>query len=222
MYCLIIFCRGGFQMKKDYIKRIIMTALGVVVLAIGAGALRSSRMGIDPYQSFTLAIDSISPLDYGTTYVIINVVSLILMLIFARKYIGVGTFINLFLLGYIIEFSSLTIDKYLPVDNIWMRIILLCLAIILICLSSAFIFTANLGVSTYDWIALTLGERENKLSFKWWRIITDTSCVIIGLIFSIKPGIGTIISAFALGPIIAFFRKYVSEPIMASNRTGRI
>lgn len=201
-------------MKNNLIKRLLMTLLGVVVLAIGAGALRSSRMGIDPYQSFTLALDSISPLSYGTTYVIINVVSLLLMFIFARHYIGIGTFFNMFLLGYIIEFSSITIDTYLNVELLPIRIVLFILAIILICLSSAFIFTADLGVSTYDWIALVLAEKKKVLSFRWWRIITDSSCVIIGLIFSIMPGIGTIVSALALGPVIAFFRKYLSEPFL--------
>lgn len=201
-------------MKNNLIKRLLMTLLGVVILAIGAGALRSSRMGIDPYQSFTLALDSISPFSYGTTYVIINVVSLLLMLIFARHYIGIGTFFNMFLLGYIIEFSSITIDTYLNVELLSIRVMLFILAIILICLSSAFIFTADLGVSTYDWIALVLAEKKKILSFRWWRIITDSSCVIIGLIFSIMPGIGTIVSALALGPVIAFFRKYLSEPFL--------
>ena len=71
-----------------------------------------------------------------------------------------------------------------------------------------------MGVSTYDWIALKTAEAQKKVSFKWCRVGTDLVCVIVGLVFSIIPGIGTIVTAFLLGPLVSFFRTYCSEPFL--------
>ena len=100
------------------------------------------------------------------------------------------------------SFSPLTSDYYFIVS------------ILLITFSSAVIYTADMGVSTYDWIALKTAEVQKKVSFKWCRVGTDLVCVIIGLIFSIIPGIGTIVTAFLLGPLVSFFRTYCSEPFL--------
>lgn len=195
-----------------------MTLLGQVILGIGAGLLRSSTLGTDPYQCFTRAAASISPLDYGTTFVIINAVFLVLMLIFARSYIGISTFFNMFLLGYIIDYSAEAADRLFTPETILVKVLLLLSSLVFLCFGSALIFTSDLGVSTYDWIALRLADVQKRISFKWIRIFTDLMCVVIGLCFSIVPGVGTVITAFALGPVITFFRKYVTEPLLGGKR----
>jgi uncharacterized membrane protein YczE len=102
---------------------------------------------------------------------------------------------------------------------------ILAFAIVSVCLSSAFYFTAALGVSTYDAVALIWSERQTKIPFSRCRIITDFACVLIGVllcrlagytlgeIFGVL-GIGTIITAFFMGPLIAFFNKTVAEPFL--------
>lgn len=195
-----------------------MTLLGQVILGIGAGLLRSSTLGTDPYQCFTRAVASTSPFDYGTTFVIINAVFLVLMLIFARSYIGISTFFNMFLLGYIIDYSAQTADRLFTPETILVKVLLLLSSLVFLCFGSALIFTSDLGVSTYDWIALRLADVQKRISFKWIRIFTDLMCVLIGLCFSIIPGVGTVITAFALGPVITFFRKYVTEPLLGGKR----
>ncbi len=195
-----------------------MTLTGQIVLGIGAGLLRSSTLGTDPYQCFTRAVASVSPLDYGTTFVIINAVFLVLMLIFARSYIGISTFFNMFLLGYIIDYSAEAADTLFTPETILVKVLLLLSSLLFLCFGSALIFTSDLGVSTYDWIALRLADVQKRISFKWIRIFTDLMCVLIGLCFSIIPGVGTVITAFALGPVITFFRKYVTEPLLGGKR----
>ena len=98
------------------------------------------------------------------------------------------------------------------------RIIYFVISILLITFSSAVIYTADMGVSTYDWIALKTAEVQKKVSFKWCRVGTDLVCVIVGFIFSIIPGIGTIVTAFLLGPLVSFFRTHFSEPFLYGRK----
>jgi uncharacterized membrane protein YczE len=84
---------------------------------------------------------------------------------------------------------------------------------------------ANMGVSTYDAIAIIMEKKWHIGKFKYNRIATDFICVIAGTILYVisgEPlsavtaivGIGTIITAFFMGPLVDFFankftRKYL-------------
>ncbi len=82
------------------------------------------------------------------------------------------------------------------------------------CLAASLYFTAALGVSAYDAIALISADRYRALPFKYHRVITDGFCVTIGLIFGATVGIGTLITAFFMGPMIQWFNNHVSEPLL--------
>ena len=200
--------------KGNIYKRILMMLIGNVILGTGAGMLRAADFGVDPYQCFVLGIDKALKLGYGTTFVIVNAVFLVLMLILARKMFNAGTLVNMFFLGYIIDFSYSMCMKITSSPSFFVRVVYFIVSILLITFSSAVIYTADMGVSTYDWIALKTAEVQKKVSFKWCRVGTDLVCVIIGLVFSIIPGIGTIVTAFLLGPLVSFFRTYCSEPFL--------
>ena len=200
--------------KGNIYKRILMMLIGNVILGMGVGMLRAADFGVDPYQCFVLGIDKVLKLGYGTTFVIVNAVFLVLMLLLARKMLNAGTLVNMFFLGYIIDFSYSVCMGITPSPSVIVRVVYFIVSILLITFSSAVIYTADMGVSTYDWIALKTAEVQKKISFKWCRVGTDLVCVIIGLIFSIIPGIGTIVTAFLLGPLVSFFRTYCSEPFL--------
>ena len=200
--------------KGNIYKRILMMLIGNVILGMGAGMLRAADFGVDPYQCFVLGIDKVLKLGYGTTFVIVNAVFLVLMLLLARKMLNAGTLVNMFFLGYIIDFSYSVCMGITPSPSVIVRVLYFIVSILLITFASAVIYTADMGVSTYDWIALTTADVQKKVSFKWCRVGTDLVCVIVGLVFSIIPGIGTIVTAFLLGPLVSFFRTYCSEPFL--------
>ena len=91
--------------KKNLTKRIFMSLFGVIICAISVGVFKIAALGVDPFQSFMAGLDKLVPLDFGLLYIIVNALLLIFALVFDRHYIGIATFINLFLLGYITQFS---------------------------------------------------------------------------------------------------------------------
>jgi len=212
--------------NKIFIRRVIMTVAGVIGGGACVGLFRMSVFGVDPFQALMSGFEEVFPnISFGALYVIINAILLLFALIMDRTKIGLGTFINLFLLGYVIDFSHQTLLTLFPTVTLVGRIAFLVAGVVIICIASALYFTANMGVSTYDAVALVLADRLPKLPFKYWRIITDSICVISGVtlflvagnafgqIFTII-GIGTIIAAFFMGPLIAFFNKKIAEPLL--------
>ncbi len=202
-----------------------MSLFGVIICAISVGIFKIAALGVDPFQSFMAGLDSIVPISFGTLYVITNAVMLLFALIFDRHYIGIATFINLFLLGYITQFTYEFLQKIIVNPNIGVRIACLVIGVVIICFGSAFYMTADLGVSTYDAVALIIVNTWKKGKFQYVRIITDIVCVILGVtLFMLAggtigniptiAGIGTIITAFFMGPLIEFFNVKIARPFL--------
>jgi len=216
---------GSFQMRDNIRKRIGMSLFGVIICAVSVGIFKIAALGVDPFQSFMAGLDAMIPIDFGTLYVITNAVMLIFALVFDKHYIGIATFINLFLLGYITQFTYDFLQKIIVAPSIMIRILCLIVGVVIICFGSAFYMTADLGVSTYDAVALIICNTWKKGKFQYVRIITDIVCVILGVALFLLAGgglaqiptiagIGTIITAFFMGPLIEFFNVHVARPVL--------
>ena len=210
---------------ENFGKRVFMSLFGVIICAISVGIFKIAALGVDPFQSFMAGLDALVPIGFGTLYVITNAVLLLFALVFDRHYIGIATFINLFLLGYITQFTYEYLQTVIVDPSIIVRVLCLVIGIVIICFGSAFYMTANLGVSTYDAVALIISNTWKKGKFQYVRIATDVVCVILGIAlflisggsFSRIPtiaGIGTIITAFFMGPLIEFFNIHIARPIL--------
>ena len=197
-----------------------MSCLGVIVCGISVGMFRTAALGVDPFQSFMSGLNSVIPISFGTLYVIANVILLLFALIFDRHKIGLATVINLTLLGYVAEYSEKFFVFLLPDLNLVFSLVLLLAAIVIMCFGSALYFNADLGVSTYDAVSLIISEKQKRVSFKICRIISDVICVLIGILLCCLAGlswgeigafvgIGTIITAFFMGPLISFFSGHL-------------
>ena len=86
-------------------RRIFMSLFGVIICAISVGIFKIAALGVDPFQSLMSGLDKLIPISFGTLYVIVNLILLTFSLLVDRHNIGIATFINLFLLGYITEFT---------------------------------------------------------------------------------------------------------------------
>ena len=202
-----------------------MSVFGVVICGLSVGMFKHAAFGVDPFQALMSGLDAVIPIRFGTLYVIVNLLLLTFSLVMDRHKIGLATFINLFLLGYVVEFSQAQCARLLPAPGIAARIFLFLAGLVILSLSSALYFTADLGVSTYDALALVWSERQSRLPFQFCRVLTDSVCVIAGVflcrlsgmsaarIFG-AVGIGTVVTAFCMGPLIAFFNKTVARPLL--------
>ena len=212
-------------MKEHMMRRVLMSALGVAICGISVGMFKHAALGVDPFQSLMSGLDAVIPIRFGTLYVIVNLVLLGFALAFDRRKIGLATLINLFLLGYIAEFSQGLMARLLPEPTLAVRLGLLSVAIVIMCLASAFYFTADLGVSTYDALALIWSQRQRRIPFAACRVITDLVCVVGGVTlcglagFTLaqiagEVGAGTLVTAFFMGPLIEFFNQKVARPFL--------
>ncbi|WP_411681547.1 YczE/YyaS/YitT family protein [Clostridium thailandense] len=196
---------------SEKFRRVIMTIFGVLITGFSVGMFNFSAFGMDPFQVFAHGIWGHIPLGYGIFYSILNFIMLIFIFIIDRHKIGLGTFINIFLLGYDVQFSSWLFKTLIPSPTFGLKIIFLIIGIIVMCFGCSLYFTGDLGVSTYDAVALILSEKK-VARFQFCRIGSDFICTILGYSLGATAGIGTIVTAFFMGPIITVFNSKVSIP----------
>ena len=208
------------------LKRIFMSLAGVIITAISVGAFKFAALGVDPFQTFMTGMDALIPIGFGTLYVIINAVLLLFALAFDRHYIGISTLINLFLLGYVVDFTVHLLTVLIPEATIVIRVLSFLLGFVFLCLGSSMYMTADLGVSTYDAIALVCTNKWKLGKFRYIRITTDIACILLGVTaflvsggsanqISSFLGIGTVLTAFFMGPLIDLFNRKIAQPLLA-------
>lgn len=164
---------------------------------------------------------------FGTWQLIINIVILIVVFFTVRKCIGAGTIVNMICVGYGADFICWIVNDVLKIEMILpLRIAALLLGCVFAGLGVAFYMVAEMGIAPYDSVALIIEKiTKKKISFQYARVLSDVTCVIIGVVFCLISGgdlwmivgIGTIINAFFNGPLIQFFKTHVTSRFLPAD-----
>ena len=205
---------------SEKLRRVLMTVFGVLIAGFSVGMLNFSAFGMDPFQVLAYGIWKHLSMDYGSFYLMLNLVMLVFIFFIDRHKIGLGTVINMFLLGYVIEFSTRLFQSFIPDPSVGLRILFLLIGIVVICFGLSLYFVGDLGVSTYGAVALILSEKK-VARFQYCRIGSDLICTALGYFLGATVGIGTLITAFFMGPIIEVFNNKVSIPFRYGKQKSR-
>ena len=207
------------DLSKLLPRRIVLAVLGVFLNGVSIGFFKSALFGVDPFQCLCNGLANQIPIRFGTLYMLINLVLLCVVFFLNKRYIGISTFLNLFLMGYIVEFSEALLKNAVPEPGLALRIGFLVIGVVITCIAAALYYTARLGVSTYDAIPLHISDLKPQLlgkvvPFKAVRIVADLICTVTGVVLGATAGVGTVITALFMGPLITFFRRTLSEPLL--------
>ena len=216
--------------QKQYGLRILFVIVGVLLIGIAIGMLRLSAFGSDPFTVMNLGLSGLLSWQFGTWQLLVNCVLFLFMLRKARDLIGFGTVFNMVCVGYIADalvwFYHKGFGNIVPIA---VRIVLLMIAVGVFCFGVACYMRGDMGVSPYDAVGYLIERMTNqKLLFRFARIISDVVCVIVGFLCRWKTGtvwtmigIGTIIMAFCTGPLVTFFLEKAATPIYNYFRTQK-
>lgn len=210
------------KVPDNFKKRVVMTTVGVILCAIAVGLFKCSQFGVDPFQCFAQGIWGHffdGTVSFGIYYIVLSGIMLVIDLFIARSYMGVATLVNMFLTGYVVDFTCFVVNSACPNAALPVRIVFLIVAVLVMCFASSLYMTSNLGVSVYDAIPLVIAAKR-KVPFRFVRIGCDLICVVIGTLSGLLPGIGTLITAFFMGPLIEFFNHSFSEPFLFGGKAA--
>ena len=200
---------------KFSIKLATISLIGNIIIAIGVSTCRISQMGIDPFTSMTTGISSLLNIPLGVFQGSVNAILFLILILLSRsnlKYLNIGAIINMFLLGFFVQFFNVSSPDVIPF-SLPMKFVVLAIGILFVTLGCSLYITSDLGTGCYDALSIYMADVMSP-SYPVCRIMTDVVCVLIGFITGGPLGIATIILMFGTGPLISTWNKLVSKPIV--------
>ena len=183
---------------KPNLKTLIYLVLGLSLFAIGETLLITANQGVSPWTVLAQGISFQTNLSIGITTFIVSLVVLILWYPLKQKP-GLGTILNIVLISIIIDLST----SILPYPKSFLfQIIQSIVAVFLVGLGSGFYLTANLGPGPRDGLMTGLQNLTNQ-PIALIRTIIEVSAVGIGFYLGGIVGIGTLLFAFGIGPMVS-------------------
>lgn len=198
----------------NFARRIIVMTVGIFILSFGLVLFKLSLMGNGPSTSMVIAIADRIGMDFGLFMVLSNCLFFAVEVVWSRSLIGVGTFVNWFLVGPLASLYERCIRSVWDVpESFPARIALMAVGILVLSLASSLYQTSDVGIAPYDALSITI-SRKTGWQYFWCRILTDGTCVLIAWLLGGIVGIGTLVCAFGLGPFVQFFSHHIARPLI--------
>ena len=186
------------------LKKIVLSLTGGALIGIGAGTILYAGIGGDTVTVFQDGLHALFNISYGQTSRIYNVVFVVLALIFARKYSGIGTVLSALVIGYAIDISnSLWLLTKLNTGFITGLIIFL-IGLVIYAMGIALLIKCDAGMNCLDALLYRLMDVTG-FKYKYLRIAADVILTVTGCLMGGVFGIGTVIAVFLTGPLVELF-----------------
>ena len=199
-------------------RQVFAVIIGNIILGFGAALMRVAGMGNDPFLASGMVISETLSVGLGNYQAVLNIFLIIVQLCVGRKYLGLGTIVNMFGLGYVIQFSLWFLQTKVGLTDsqpLWVKILLLIVSMAVLSFGLSMYQCSKLGVAPYDYLSLGMTDHL-PTSYFFNRIVTDCTCVavILGVVISGAAsladshlGVATILTAFCLGPFVSFMNR---------------
>ncbi|GAB4074146.1 YitT family protein [Barrientosiimonas marina] len=178
---------------------------GLLVLGLGVAlTIKGKRFGVGSWDVLHVGLFKQLGLSIGLWSIIMGILIVASASIGLRKWPQIGTFANLASVGLFIDFFNWLIPD--P-HSFVLEFITFILGVMLLAIGCGIYISADLGAGPRDTLMLLLSEKLN-WSITFARTLMEIAVAVIGFLLSGPIGVGTVIIAFALGPIIQVSLRY--------------
>lgn len=199
---------------SNILLRTLVSFVGVAILSLGTTFLRGGNVGLDPFTAVNTGISNHLGIGLGVYQLAVNVVIFIFIIWLDRKQIGIGTILNMVLVGFEIQWFTTLYHQLFGYRTSFLIIAAdTIIGLLLFTMGASLYMAPDLGAAPYDAIAPIITKRT-KMSYKVVRIIQDVLFMVAALIAGGPVGFGTIIVAFFTGPLISWWNDHLSDPMV--------
>ena len=184
-------------------RQLFQVIFGTSLIGIGISLNYLANLGLGPWGVFHDGLSKTIGITYGRTIIITGVAVMLLWIPLKQKP-GLGTLIDIFLVGLVAD----TIILYFEFsENIFLSLILVLLGIISIGTGTAIYVGADLGVGPRDGIMVGLETLGIKIGTA--RNLIELIAFLTGWLLGGLVGYVTILFVIGIGPVVQFVLPYV-------------
>ena len=185
---------------------------GLIGYGFSMAMMVRAELGLDPWDVFHQGLALRTPMTIGIASAVVGV-AVLLAWIPLRNRPGIGTVANVIVIAVTVDvgMAILTTPASLPV-----RIAMMVGAVVLNAISTVLYIGAGLGPGPRDGLMTGLVVRTG-LSVRLVRTSIEATVLTIGWLLGGTVGVGTVLYAFGIGPLVQFFVRITPNGVLARS-----
>ncbi|MFJ4016920.1 YitT family protein [Microbacterium sp. NPDC090014] len=199
--------------RRDVVERIVQLLVGLFLYGMALGLMVRGGIGVAPWDVLALGIAGNAGIGYGVVTVLVSVLVLLLW-IPLRQRVGLGTLLNALLVGPSADLALFL----LPVPpSVWVGAPMFVAGLLLLAFATGLYIAADFGPGPRDGLMTGLVGRTG---WPVWlvRTLIEGSVLLIGFLLGGPVGVGTVLFAFGVGPLIGWFLPWTTRVRAARSR----
>ncbi|PZF57802.1 hypothetical protein DEJ23_06595 [Curtobacterium sp. MCSS17_008] len=197
--------------------RFVQLAVGLFLYGASTALQVRAVVGVGSWTVLTQGLENVLPWSFGVITVVSSVVILLLWVPLRQKP-GIGTLCNVLAIG---PSADVVLWLVPEPDGLVARVLLFAAGLALLAVATACYIGAGLGTGARDGLMVGVHER-----FGWplWlaRTVIEVTVVAVGWLLGGDVGVGTVVAAFAIGPMVQplmpLFRRLPWSPTRSDAR----
>lgn len=195
------------------VRRISQLFVGLWLYGTAMAMFIRAELGLDPWDVFHYGVQQHIGLSFGTVVVIVGGLVLLLW-IPLKQWPGLGTVANVFVIGIATDVMLAVLEA--P-HSLWLRWTFLLGGLVVNGLAGAMYIGSQYGPGPRDGLMTGLAIRTG-LSIRLVRTSLEVSVLAVGWLLGGVVGIGTVLYALLIGPVVQAFLPLVTVRLEATSR----
>ena len=204
-------------MEKKVLASELALAMGVLCNAIAVSLMIKSELGVSTITSVPVVLNELfARVTIGSWNFLFQVVLVLIMALFTRKFLGyVFSILLALLFGYLLDFFELLFSGIAA--NIPLRIVFFFTGFFMLSLGISLMLNCRLPALPFDLFVREMAEHFG-LSVKQMKTGFDVTCVVLRLVVSVLflegiagVGIGTVFAMLFTGTVTQHFVNRLNE-----------
>ncbi|MGM7648276.1 YczE/YyaS/YitT family protein [Nocardia sp. JW2] len=197
-------------------RRLVALYVGLWLYGTSMAVMIRAGLGLDPWDVFHQGVAGHVPLSFGMVTALTGVVVL-LAWIPLRQRPGLGTISNVVVIGVAVDVGLWLIPA---AEQLWLRVLAMIVAVVVNAAATVLYIGAGMGPGPRDGLMTGLVARTG---WSVWTIRTgiETSVLVTGWLLGGSVGIGTVVYAFGIGPLIQLMIPHLDGRLPGFEPTTR-
>lgn len=192
--------------RAEVRRRLPRLLLGLVLCGLGIAAMVRAELGLGPWDVLHQGLSRLSGIPIGTVGILVGLVVLLGWLPL-RERLGLGTVLNVIVIGATIDLVLLVLPT---VEALAPRVVLLVAGVLLFGMGSGFYIGAGLGPGPRDGLMTGIAARGPSVGTV--RLGLELTVLAAGWLLGGTVGVGTVVFAIGIGPLVQWFLPPLSLP----------
>lgn len=183
-------------------RRLIQLFAGLLLYGVSISIMLEAGLGLEPWGVLNEGVTERTPLSFGLVVCLIGALVLLLWIPLKQKP-GFGTIANVIVIGLAVDAASPLIPD---VEGYPLRAVFLAASIVLNGLAGGLYIGAGLGPGPRDGLMTGLARRTG-WPLRRVRTGIEVTVLALGWLLGGTVGVGTVLYALAIGPLVQFFLR---------------